>query len=177
MPQEYEGLKLNTDFRSSILFELLMQDTTIEPKIKIGLALQLYYETIPQDTNKALKGILWFYTCGKNQDTGGGKVCKKEKKQIYSFDYDDKYIYSAFMEQYGIDLTETNMHWWKFRAMFNGLNEDTLFSKIMGYRSIDISSIKDKQQKDYYKKMKNMYRLPDNRSQEQKESDFANALW
>jgi hypothetical protein len=68
------------------------------------------------------------------------------------------------------------MHWWKFRTLFNGINENTLFSKITGYRSMNLEDIKDKEQKKYYEKMKRLYALPDNRTIEQKESDFANAL-
>ena len=68
------------------------------------------------------------------------------------------------------------MHWWKFRALFNGLNENVMFSKITGYRSMNTDKIKDKEQREYYEKMKRMYALPDNRTIEEKESDFANAL-
>ena len=38
---EYE---INSDFRTSILFELLMQDVEIEDEEKIIQALQLYYK-------------------------------------------------------------------------------------------------------------------------------------
>ena len=176
LPNEYEGLEINTDFRSSILFELLMQDNTLEPKLKIRLALDLYYKDVPVDIKKALKGILWFYRCGKEDIKTKSKGKQSNKKQIYSFEHDADYIYSAFLEQYGIDLNETKMHWWKFRALFNGINENTLFSKITGYRSMNLEDIKDKEQKKYYEKMKKLYALPDNRTIEQKESDFANAL-
>jgi len=176
LPNEYEGLKINTDFRTSILFELLMQERNLTPQDKISLSLRLYYNEIPLDIKTALNGILWLYSCGKEDNNIKKGNKGNNSKQIYSFEYDANYIYSAFLEQYGIDLNETNMHWWKFRALFNGLNENVLFSKIMSYRSVNLDSIKDEEQKKYYKKMKKVYALPDNRSKEEKEEDFANAL-
>ena len=107
----------------------------------------------------------------------GQNATKGNYKQIYSYEFDAEYIYSAFMEQYKIDLNSIPyLHWWKFKALFNSLNEEVLFSKIMSYRAIDLSKIKDKDMKKYYKKMKKLYVLPDLRSEEEKENDFAEAF-
>ena len=65
------------------------------------------------------------------------------------------------------------MHWWKFKALFDGLNENTEIVKIMGYRSVNLSQIKDSEKRNYYKKMKRLYAIPDMRSQEEKEAEFA----
>lgn len=81
------------------------------------------------------------------------------------------------MEQYNIDLNSIKyLHWWKFKALFNSLNENVLFSKIMSYRVIDLSKIKDKAIKKQYKQLKELYKLPDMRSEEEKENDFAEAF-
>ena len=61
--------------------------------------------------------------------------------------------------------------------MFDGLNDNILFSKVMGYRSIDLSKIQDKKQREHYANLQKHWALVDNRSVEEKESDFANALW
>ena len=61
--------------------------------------------------------------------------------------------------------------------MFDGLKEDNQIVKIMGYRAIDISKIKDKEEKSRYKKLQKLYALPDMRTQEQKEADFGAAFW
>ena len=177
-----QGLKIRTDFRESIKFELLMQDSKITEKEKIMLALKLYYYDISKikDIKLAINEILWFYRCGKEiqQQKESKKDEAKAAKQIYSYEFDDEYIYSAFMEQYKIDLNSIKyLHWWKFKALFNSLNESTQFVKIMGYRAMNISKIKDKEMKLNYKKMQKIYALPDMRSEEEKEIDFAEALW
>lgn len=175
------GFKIRTDFRESIKFELLMQDNKITEKEKIMLTLKLYYYDISKikDIKLAIDEILWFYRCGK--EIQEQKKSKKEEariEQIYSYEFDDEYIYGAFIEQYKINLNSIKyLHWWKFKALFNCLNENTQFVKIMGYRAMDLSKIKDKDMKKHYKKMQTIYALPDMRNEEEKEEDFANALW
>ena len=179
LPTDYEGLKINTNFRSFILFELLMQDRQLKEQDKVIMALNLFYDEMPTDFNKAIEGILWFYRCGEDI---GLKETKKtnetKKKQIYSYEYDAKYIYSAFLDQYRLDLNEIEyLHWFKFRAMFEGLKSENRISEIMGYRSINLNKIKDEKERKRYKKLQEQYAIPDNRSIEEKEQDFADALW
>ena len=126
LPQEYEGLKIDTNFRSFILFELLMQDNSLNEKQKIALAINLFYEEMPTDFKKAIKGILWFYSGGKEKKKEKKQnVANNTKKQIYSFEHDADLIYSAFLSQYNIDLNEIEyLHWWKFKSLFEVLNDD-----------------------------------------------------
>ena len=50
-------------------------------------------------------------------------------------------------------------------------------SKIMGYRAMDISSDMSKAEQKHYRKMKELYALPDLRSQDEKEKEFAESLF
>ena len=180
LPTDYEGLKINTNFRSFILFELLMQDNTLKKEEKIMLALKIFYDEDITDIKKAIDGILWFYRCGEEIKENKNVKNKENsnKKQIYSYEYDAKYIYSAFKDQYRIDLNEIDyLHWFKFKALFEGLKDDNKIVEIMGYRAIDLNKIKDDDQRKKYKKLKEKWSLPDNRTVEEKEQDFANALW
>lgn len=175
---EIEGVEyeINSDFRTSILFELMMQDSTIGEKEKILMALELYYPEIPKNINEAIDKILWFYRCGKNITSQKG-TGKDREATIYSFEYDDDYIYSAFLDQYGVDLQDIEyLHWWKFKAMFKSLKEDNMIVKIMGYRNIDLSKIKDKEQKDYYKKMQKLYEIPVSKNEKEKLDEINNIL-
>lgn len=172
--KEYE---INSDFRISILFELLMQDGTIEEDDKILMALQLYYPDIPENIKKAIEQMLWFYRCGKDVSSSKGNGKSKGVTQIYSFEYDDDYIYSAFLDQYNIDLQDIEyLHWWKFKAMFKALKDDNMIVKIMGYRSMDLSKVKDKEQKAYYKRMQKLYEIPISKDEQNKLDDITIAL-
>lgn len=172
-----KNYEINSDFRTSILFELLMQDSSIGAEDKIITALELYYPVIPENINEAIEQMLWFYRCGKEITSSKGNGKGKRVTQIYSFEHDDDYIYAAFMDQYNIDLQDIEyLHWWKFKAMFKSLKEDIKIVKIMEYRSIDLSKIKDKEQKAYYKKMKNLYEIPISKDEREKLDEITEAL-
>lgn len=183
LPNDYEGLKINTNFRSFILFELLMQDNNLSEREKISIALPLFYENLEvKDVKKAIKGIVWYYTLGKSEEKKKEKKSnnteKKPKKQIYSYEHDANLIYSAFLSQYNIDLQDIEyLHWFKFKSLFEGLNDENKICEIMGYRAIDLNKIKDKEERKKYKKLQRQYALPDNRTEEEKEQDFAEAFW
>lgn len=174
---EIDGLQIpiSSDFRVSILFEIAMQDRELSDMEKLQIVLDLYFpDTYISDTKQAIEQAIWFYSRGRKESESSGTG---KHKEIYSFEYDDEYIYSAFLEQYGIDLNLEELHWWKFKALFRGLKEDCLMSKIMGYRAMDISSDMSKAEQKHYRKMKELYALPDLRSQEEKEKEFAESLF
>jgi hypothetical protein len=165
--------KINSNFRTSILFELLMQDKTIKEADMIPIALNLYYDIVPENIKEAIEKMLWFYRCGKDIEEQKETKSSKSIEQIYSFEYDDDYIFTAFLSQYGIDLQEIEfLHWWKFKAMFSSLNDTNKIVKIMEYRSTDLTKIKDKEQKEFYRNMKDLYKLPMNKE----ERDVVNKL-
>ena len=168
------GYKIKTDYRQAIKFELLMQDRNIDEKEKILLTLNLFYDEVI-DMQKQLEDAIWFYLKGKEIKKEQNETSNNE--QIYSYEYDADYIFSAFLETYGINLNTAKLHWWEFKAMFEGLNEKTKMVEIMGYRAVDLSKIEDKNEKARYKKLKKIYQLPDMRTAEEKEADFGKAFW
>lgn len=188
---EIEGVEyeINSDFRTSIKFELLMEDSVLEFDEKIIQALKLYYPRVPKIVNDivmidkyipigpAIDKILWFYRCGKDIRAVEGKGTGKSVSQIYSFEYDDDYIFSAFLDQYRINLQSIEyLHWWEFKAMFKALKEDNEIVKIMGYRSMNTNQIKDKEQREYYNKMKKIYEIPKPKDEIEKNNAIKEAL-
>lgn len=182
LPFCYRDTELNTDYRVWMKFELLLQDKKIKEEEKLTKIIQLTVKSEYIDIND-IKGLIdyliWFYSCGKEEENDEEEESdfKEKKKLIYSFEHDADYIYAAFLECYNIDLVEENMHWWKFKALLKSLNENCLYSKILDYRSMKISSKMSKEEQKFYLKMKKTYALPDLRTEEEKESDFANSLF
>ncbi len=178
-----EKIFIDTDFRTWIRFdqELFWSDKPIEERFFSALEI-CYNGNIPADINSAIHAAIGFYApkeetikeLGKNSQTERGNPSRR--KQIYSFTHDASLICSAFLAQYGIDLTKDNLHWWLFRALFEGLTDDNKICKVMEIRSVDLSKIKDKEQKAHYRKLKRIYRLPDPRCEEEMEADMINAL-
>ena len=158
----------------------MMQNPKYSIQAKTYQSLKLFYPEMNKikDTKKAIDDIIWFYSCGKSEEKTSQKNREGKNKQIYSYEFDNDLIYSAFKNQYNVDLEEIEyLHWWKFKAMFNGLKSDNRIVEIMGYRAMDLSKIKDKDMKKHYKQLQEEYKLPDMRSEEEKEEDFAEALW
>lgn len=172
-------VQFDTDFRTCILFETMMQDPNYSLEVKTYQAINLFYPKIEEikDIDKALKDIVWFYTIGKSEEETSQRGANRKTKQIYSYIFDNELIYSAFKDQYNVDLQDINyLHWWKFKAMFEGLKSDNKIVEVMGYRATELNTIKDKEMKKFYKKMKRLYALPDMRTEEQKEYDFGEAF-
>lgn len=148
-------VKINTDYRIFVNLELTLQDDILSDEEKIYRMLKLCYPSIPKNIVEALEQIMWFYSCGKKDKK------KRSRKPLYRFDCDGDYIYSAFLSQYSIDLQELPyMHWWKFRSLFQSLGDDNEITKIIGYRNMEITGKMTNDQKRFYKRMKEQYKLP-----------------
>ena len=178
-----EKYEIRSDFRTSILFELLMFDEEVPEEIKYFQALNLYFPDLPpvEDFEEALKKIMWFYGGGREDKElfSKGNGSSSGEENIYSFEYDDEYIYSAFLSQYNVDLQDIEyLHWWKFKAMFKGLAEGQKIVEILKYRSINLNEIEDKKEREHYKKMQELYRLPSkiNKAEEDKRLEIEDAL-
>lgn len=170
--------RVRTDFRTFILFELLWQEEDIDPAEKIRKSLLLCYPEMPHDYRQAMEALLWFYKCGKEERKQDQEAAERHSpERIYSFEHDADYIYAAFLAQYGMDLQDIEyLHWWKFRAMFNSLSDQTEFVKIMGYRSIDISDGMSDSQKAFYRRMKRIHALPLPKGEEEMQDAIVEAL-
>ena len=176
-----DEVEINADFRSMMITEMLLQDAELSKEDKVAQALFNFYgDNVPfWNIKEAVDQFLWFYRCGepeeeKERSSGGSG----REKRIYDYEYDANLIYSAFLAQYGIDLQDIeHLHWWKFRAMFISLR-DSLFVDVMHCRAIKINKDMSKEQKAYYQRMKNLYRLPDgkNVTESRKEKELIAAL-
>ena len=168
--KEYE---INYDFRTSILFCLLMNDPELTEEEKISQGLRLYYPIIPSNIEEAYKKILFFYSRGKEENNKkvkqGKRIFKRNTKKAYDFEADSDLIFSAFMTQYNINLNRENLHWWEFMALFNSLKDDTEIVKIMNYRTIDVNSIEDKKERKMYKQLQDYYSLENTITTEEKQ--------
>lgn len=176
---EDKAYRIRTNFRIFISFELLWQNEGMELKEKLKKSFKLCYGgDIPQNYEAAANALVWFYKCGKEDSPQKRAIAaKRRKSRIYSFDYDDDYIYAAFRSQYGVNLQRIKyLHWWEFRAMFNSLTSSNEFVKIMEYRSVDLTEDMPPGQKAFYRKMKLIHDLPRPKDEEEKQQAIEDAL-
>lgn len=175
-----EFFPIRYDFQTGILFEEMIQDDSMSNREKFAAILELYYPAESFSAGQiveAAQRAIWFYRCGKDPGEKQKKSGDNNTDGVpYSFEYDAPYIYAAFMQTYRIDLTRKDLHWWQFRALFDSLPEDTQFVKIIGYRTIKIPPKMAKEQKAFYSRMKEIYRLPVSEETKKKEKDLVDIL-
>ena len=53
------------------------------------------------------------------------------------------------------------MHWWEFRMLFDGLSDNTEIKKRMLYRGIDLSTIKDADERKRIQRIQQEIMIPD----------------
>ena len=164
---EIDGVRyaIDASYRCMIRFELMMQDNAESDEAKIFRSLcEFYVDRVPENVLSAIDKMVWFYQCGKENDDNVQRKAR-DQRQVYSFEYDADMIYAAFFDQYGIDLQKENLHWWKFKAMFRALREQNEFVKIMGYRCMNIPNSMSREQKEFYRKMKEIHKLQPSRAE------------
>ncbi len=164
---------VKTDFRCWAQLEMLLFDAPGSFLEKLPELLKLCYVSLPESVSLAVEGMASFYVGPVRQP---GREGKKPSRPGYSFWQDEELIYAAFYQQYGIDLSCAELHWWQFKALLQGVGEDTRLFRVMQYRCMDTSQMKNVDEKRFYQRMKSMYRLFDNRSESEKEKEAAEAL-
>lgn len=169
LPTKYKGYHINTDFKCGIKISLALDDWQLGDEERVLTALSLLYgEGIPDDMNVALDGLRWFLSCGKEaerasysdiDDVDNAKESVNVKGDDISFDFevDASNIYAAFLKNYNIDLTKTDMHWFQFIALFSNL-KNTSLNDMMYYRTLDLSQYKG-EQKAEMKALKERYKI------------------
>lgn len=156
---------IQCDFRIGIKLDGILR-SELEDQEKIKRMLVLYFkDNIPPNIPAAIDKIIWFYRCGEvldNEDEEKKKrryIRRKSKDPACVLTQDAPYVYAAFMDQYGIDLTSvTFMHWWKFMALFESLGDETKMSKIMYYRQASTSGM-SKERRAFINEMKKIYKI------------------
>ena len=154
-------LRFHTDFSQWMRFEELITDSAVPEDMLMVTALRMIFpEEFPMDISRASMFVLWFYRCGAPiKETSAYRSVLTQSRRAYSYEHDLPYIAAAFMEKYGIDLWESDMHWWKFHALFQGLH-DCKFTDICGYRSAEITDDMPEYRRDFIEKMQECYALP-----------------
>lgn len=137
--------KIKTNYPEWIHFEQAMLDETLDDDTREAVINGLFIDE-PPPFKDAVSALMWFYRCGKTrrqQKQGAGGVSKRNVK-VFDYDFDADLLWAAYLGQYHRDInTERGtLHWWKFRAMFRGMNEGCKLVKVMEIRGCDTSKLK-----------------------------------
>lgn len=174
-----EFIPIITDFREYIKLLDMLNDEEVNGYEKI-LFLQQYFLKEPKNMDEAISRLTDFVSMQELNDVHteesveGEDTKVEEPKPLFSFALDYPYILAGFWQDYGVDISEIRyLHWWKFRQLFDGLSEKTEIKQRIMYRSIDLSTIKDKDERKRIEKIQRSIKLPES---ELTEYDIGNAF-
>lgn len=171
-----EEIPIVTDFREYVKLMDMLKDDGLSSTEKIYF-LKQYFLAIPNDFSIAMNALTDFVIM-KDRRVEDEETIEdgeaEDKKEVYSFEYDYPFIFSAFLSEYGINIrTIPYMHWWEFKLLFDGLPDKTEIKQRIMYRSINPSAIKDENERKRIIKIQNAIRLPQDRVSDY---DIANAF-
>ena len=176
-----EYVPIITDFREYIRLLDMLKCKELNDIQRIMILKEYFLKDISIDS-EAIHALTDFVTMNmkekeSEQDPDGEEGEEQEetgKKNLFSYEIDYPYILSGFLRDYGIDLETVNyLHWWKFRMLFDGLSEDTEIKQRIMYRGINLSDIKDKDERKRISRIQKQIRLP---MEELTDYDIGNAF-
>lgn len=178
LPTEYNGYPINSDFRIGIQIFQIMNDPELSGMEQFYKSCELLFdvdgvEHFP-DMQTIQDGIQWFlsgwYTDNPVNDN------KKDRKDM-DYDVDQWRIFSAFLTQFGINLNETDMHFWVFMGLLSTL-EECAFTRIVDIRTKKIDPKMKPSDKEELRKVKERYALEQVEEQmtPQEKADYDNFM-
>jgi len=152
------SFKISTDFKVILKILNILEET--EDKDRAGkTALRLFYgNNMPDDVETAILAFLEFVSNKSEPEEPKETEASPEEERIFDMLFDSNYIYAAFLQNYGIDLIDTKMHWWKFKTLVEGLPSNTKLSDIIQIRGQELP--KDSKQRAQMNRLKEAYKLP-----------------
>lgn len=159
---------IKTDFRDCLAVIMAFEDpelTTLEKQLV--LLNNMYQEPI-ENLQSAIEQAIKFLNGGALSSE------KSNSPRLYSFAKDGNFIFSAFKQTHGIDLTDIPyLHWWKFLALFTDLGSETTFCNLVGLRKRVKDGTATKEERKTAREMGEIFEVPeiDNRTLEEREQE------
>lgn len=129
---------INTDYRVGLKCLAVADDPDISDEERALAIIYLLFGFIPDDHYDDFMRIASMYlSCGEEQEQ------HQARAKDMDFLQDEAYIEASFMSDYHINLSKTDMHFWQFYTLLNGLTEHCVLSRVRELRTYDLSDIKD----------------------------------
>lgn len=176
------AVPIATGHRTGVLCEALLWDEALTAEERALGVLGLYF-TAPEAFAAALAApaetleqALGFYrgaeacvagACVEEDDAPGSLDAGSQGPAaavgatvapLYDLEQDGPLIYAAFLADYGLDLTERQVHWWAFRALLGALRPENLFCRVVGWRGAELSKLKG-EERVFYARMQRQWAL------------------
>ena len=165
LPTVWHGRRIDPDFRHMVRLSAAYSHGEVEadPEAFARQLCQQFYTGIyiPRVFVELWQGVIDFYLAGEQAAEPAAAKPASRPDTGPAFDYrcDAPYIVAAFQQAYGIDLATEKLHWFRFRALFAALPEDTLMAKIINWRTLDLADYEGSM-REHYAALKERFALP-----------------
>lgn len=170
-----------TDFREWIRFSAMLKDAELSEKEKLQFML-LYVDGVEWVSKNLIDALFSFY---RADDLEFKKVnLQKEsprtplkKPPLFDWEIDAKYVLGDFRRYYQIDLIRVDyLHWWEFRSLFDALPDESNCQKRVAYRAMNLSQIRDKNERKRIAKIQREIAIP-YLTEEEEEFQLGEMFW
>lgn len=165
LPTVWHGRRIDPDFRHMVRLSAAYSHGEVEADpeaFALQLCGQFYTERFsPSDLQEKYSWLIEFYCAGEQaaEPAAAKPASKPDTGPAFDYRCDAPYIVAAFQQAYGIDLTTAHLHWFRFRALFAALPEDTLMAKIINWRTLDLADYEGSM-REHYAALKERFALP-----------------
>lgn len=134
--------KIDTSYKTALRCFEVIEDEEIPGTERTLAIIYLLFDFIPKENIELFfEKAMLYLQCGESLEE------QKSKKKDMDFIQDQKYINSSFMSDYHIDLSKTDLHFWQYIELIQGLTEDSSLNRVRNIRNYDLSEIKDEKTK------------------------------
>ncbi len=137
LPEEWQGYPIDADFQTGIQISQCLADEELSEEERFYTAVALLFpdEENRPENKEAAEALTWFLTEFHHDNN----VDEESTVPVMDFDIDQWRIYTAFWNQYHIDLNTANLHWFVFMGLMSNLAECT-FTNVMNIRQKKITA-------------------------------------
>lgn len=153
--------KINTDFRVAIQCNKIAQDTTINDTER---AMAIIYKLYGDEGLNNSDDYQRLLDLGLKYLSMGEEVKDSKDEPDMDLIQDMPLIEASFMYDYNTDISKTNMHWWDFLKLLNGLSYSEfgnccILNRVRNIRNTNLSEIKDNKARENMAKLQQRYAL------------------
>lgn len=141
---EVGGISYKIDPRYDTALAILdcMQDELFPEEDRIEMALDMFYvDAMPVHQEVALALMYDFLNMGEEPSSEPIHGDVRQSEPLLDFDKDGNAIYTHFLREFGIDLQDDPIHWWKFQVLLQDIGEKSSLQNMLNIRTMKIEDV------------------------------------
>lgn len=157
--------KIDTSYQTCLKCLEINDDPDISDYERALAIVFLLFGFIPDENlDLFLEKAIIFLQCGEKP--------KEDYEKDMDYKKDWKFIVASFMSDYGLDLSKSDLHFWQFFTLIQGLTEKSILNRVRDIRTYDLSEIKDEKFKDKMIKAKKELSLDEEEFTEEEQEEI-----